>query len=402
MINLELIRYSLRNLKHRKGRSFLTVFSILVGIATIFIFISFGLGLYNYTQSFASGGAADKVLIMAKGLSGTTGIGTGIAFTDSDIRAVKETSGVYEATGIYDQIVQVDYRSEEKYSVLLAYDPAVPIVLQSFNAEVYSGRLLQSNDVGKVVLGYNYMVDGKIFKKGVTLNNEIEINGTKLQVVGFLKSVGNPQDDSNVYTTNNYFKKLYPDQNSYAEIVAKVDIKNIDSVISGIERSLRNERGEKIGEEDFYVQSFQDLLKSYSSALNVIIGFVILIALISVLVSGINTANTMITSVLERFREIGILKSMGARNSEILGIFLFESAFIGLLAGILGVLLGFLVTSITGGVLVAIGWSFLAPYYSPWLFVGCILFAGVTGAVSGVIPAIKASKINTVDALRYE
>ena len=202
--------------------------------------------------------------------------------------------------------------------------------------------------------------------------------------------------------TNDYFEKLYPTKASYAELVARVDTSNIDTVISNIERALRSERNEKKGEEDFFVQSFQDLLKSYSSALNVIIGFVVLIALISVLVSGINTANTMITSVLERFREIGVLKSMGARNSEVLGIFLFESSFLGVLAGTLGVILGFLATSFAASILSGLGWSFLKPFYSPWLFIGCIAFAGLTGAISGVIPAIRASKINTVEALRYE
>ncbi len=402
MMNKELINYSIRNLKHRKGRSFLTVFSILIGIATIFIFISFGLGLYNYTQNFVRGGSADKVLIMAKGLSGSTGLDTGVTFTNSDIRAVKGASGVYQATGIYDKIVQVTENNENKYAVLISYDPSVPIVLQSFNAELDSGRFLQPSDTRKAVLGYNYKINGKIFRKAVPLGSQIEINGTKLQVVGFLKALGNPQDDASIYITNDYFKTLYPETSSYAEIVAKVDIKNIDTVVSNIQQALRNERNEKKGQEDFFVQSFQDLLKSYMSVLNIIIGFVILIALTSVLVSGINTANTMITSVLERFKEIGVLKSMGARNSEVLGIFLFESAFLGMMAGILGVILGFVMTTIAGSILANLGLSFLAPYYSIWLFVGCILFATFTGAISGVIPAIKASRINTVDALRYE
>ncbi len=402
MINTESIKYSLRNLNHRKGRSFLTVFSILVGITTIFIFISFGLGLYNYTQALSSGGSADKVLIMAKGLSGATGMDSSIKLTDSDIKSVKRAAGVYEVTGAYMQVVQIKFRNEEKYAFLASYDPSIPILMESFNAKIDKGRLLQSGDTGDVVLGYNYQIDGKIFKKGLELNDQVEINGTKLHVVGFLTSIGNPGDDSNIYTTNKYFEKMYPAKDSYAEIVARVDTSNIDWVITNIERGLRSERDQKKGEEDFYVESFQSLIDSYSSALNIIIGFVVLIALISVLVSGINTANTMITSVLERFKEIGVLKAIGARNKEIFGIFLFESAFLGFVAGSLGVLLGYLVTSAAAQVLAGLGWSFLAPYYSPWLFIGCILFAVITGAISGVAPAVRASKINTVDALRYE
>lgn len=401
MINSESVKYSLRNLKHRKGRSFLTIFSILVGITTIFIFLSFGMGLYNYTQNLAKGGSADKVLIMAKGLSGATG-NSAINLTDSDIRAVKRAAGVLAVTGTYTKVVQVDYRNENKYAYMVSYDPSTPILIQSFNAKIDKGRFLHSGETGDVVLGYNYEIPGKIFKEGLDINSLIEINGTRLKVVGFLAPIGNPGDDSNVYVTNQYFKRLYPNVTSYTELVAKVSLNNIDATISNIQRSLRDERNEKVGEEDFYVQSFQTLINSYASVLDIIVGFIILIALISVFVSGINTANTMITSVLERFKEIGVMKAVGAENSDVLGIFVFESAFLGFVAGTLGVLLGYLITYFAGEILASLGWSFLTPSYSPWLFIGCILFATITGVISGVFPAIRASKINTVDALRYE
>ena len=131
-------------------------------------------------------------------------------------------------------------------------------------------------------------------------------------------------------------------------------------------------------------------------------GFILLIALISIFVSSINTANTMITSVLERTQEIGVMKSIGARNSEIFKIFLFESSVIGFVAGVLGVLLGVFLTLIAKQILVQLGWSFLKPYYSFWMFFGCIAFATITGAVSGVFPAINATKVSPVKALRYE
>ena len=110
----------------------------------------------------------------------------------------------------------------------------------------------------------------------------------------------------------------------------------------------------------------------------------------------------MITSVLERTREIGVMKSVGAGNSEIIKIFLFESGFLGLIAGVAGVGIGFAITFTLEQIINTAGWSFISPAY-PWiLFAGCIAFATLTGALSGLIPAIKASKINPVKALRYE
>jgi putative ABC transport system permease protein len=399
-MNTESINYSLRNLKHRKGRSAMTIFSILVGIATIFLFISFGLGLYTYTESFTTSSSADKILIMAKG-SGVSGMDDNFKINDDDLRVIERAAGVYEASGDYMESVKIESKNQAKYFYMVSYDPKTPLIMDVFQIGIEKGRALESGDRG-AVLGYNYLVPGKIFDKPLEVNDYVEINGERVRVLGFMESIGNPGDDGNVYVTNDYFLELIPDKETYAQIVARVDLNNIDKAVENVERGLRKHRDVEKGKEDFFVQTFEEMIESFSGAINVIIGFVILIALISVLVSAINTANTMITSVLERYKEIGILKAIGARNSEIFYVFLFESAFLGLVAGILGTLLGWGLSALAGNILTTIGYGFLQPYYSPLMFVGCILFAVLTGAISGVLPALRASKTNPVDALRYE
>ena len=269
--------------------------------------------------------------------------------------------------------------------------------------EVIEGRNLKSGDQGEVVVGYNYRIPNKIFPNPYELNDEIEVQGRKLRIIGFMGEVGNPADDSNIYATNDFLPDLYPGTNlSYAMAIARVDTSNIPLVVENIEKALRKERNLEEGKEDFYVQSFQELLDQYSTALDVIVYFVLLIALVSVFVSAINTANTMVTSVLERVKEIGVIKSIGARNSEVFSVFLFESGFLGFVGGVVGVLFGFIFTYIAKLVLASLGWSFLSPDYPWYLFIGCILFATLTGAISGALPAYRASKIRPVDALRYE
>lgn len=396
----ESIQYSLRNIKHRKTRSFLTVFSILIGIATIFIFISFGYGLYNYIGQLSSSSSANKLIIQSKG--GISGLDENFNLDDDDLAVVNRAAGVMDATGLYVKSAEVVWNNERIYASLLAFDPKKPLMIEVSNIEIASGRELSSGDSGKVVLGYNYQISGKIFKKEVKLNDNIEIQGKKLKVVGFYNSVGNPADDSQVYIINDYVNILYPGNNSYTWIIAEADLKEVVKAKENIEKGLIKSRNLEEGKEDFYVQSFEDMIESYSSALDIVIAFIILIALISVLVSAINTANTMITSVIERYKEIGILKAIGAKNSEILKIFLFESSFLGFIAGCIGVIVGFVGTYIGGAILANVGFGFLKPYYNFWLFFGCIVFATLTGAISGVLPAIRASKINPVDALRYE
>ncbi len=396
----ENIQYSLRNIRHRKTRSFLTIFSILIGIATIFIFVSFGYGLYNYIGQLSSSSSANKLIIQSKG--GFGGLDESFKLDENDLKVVNRAGGVTDATGIYVKSAEVSVGNERIYASLLAFDPKKPLMIEVSNIEIESGRVLSSGDLGKVVLGYNYQIPKKIFEKGVKLNDNIDIQGKKLRVIGFYNSVGNPSDDSQIYIVNDYVDTLYPGNNSYSWIIAETEIKNVAQTKENIEKALRKYRNQDIGKEDFYVQSFEDMIKSYSSALDIVVAFVILIALISVFVSAINTANTMITSVIERYKEIGILKAIGARNSEILKIFLFESAFLGFIAGCAGVLVGFIGTYIGGAILLNVGFGFLQPYYSFWLFLGCIVFATLTGAISGVLPAIRASKINPVEALRYE
>jgi putative ABC transport system permease protein len=399
MISNESIKYSLRNIAQRKVRSAFTVVSILVGIATIFIFVSFGLGLYDYIDEMTSSSSANKILIQPKSLGG---MDPAFSFSENELEVVERTSGVYEATGIYFRSIEVQKSEIKKYTYVIAYDPKKPLIMDVFNIDIHSGRELQPGDKG-VVLGYNYILPDKIFSKPYELNDNIELNRKKVKVIGFYESIGSPPDDAQVYVTNEFLEELYPNQTlSYNWLVVRADVENVERVVKDIEKNLRKERGLEEGKEDFYVQSFNDMIESYSFILDIVIGFIILIALISVFVSAINTANTMITSVLERTKEIGIMKSIGAENSEILKIFLFESSFLGFIAGVLGVILGFIFSFGLGKIIANLGYGFLNPSFPLWLFISCIFFAVLTGAISGVIPAIKASKVNPVDALKYE
>jgi len=403
VISKESIKYSLNNIKQSKARSILTILSIFAGIATIFIFVSYGWGLYDYIDEFTSSSSADKLLIQPKGGGGVPGMDTTFKLLDDDVRVIKNTPGVFDATGMYMAAGEVTQDESRKYAFVISYDPDLPMIMELSDIDIVEGRALRDGDSGKVTLGYNYMLKDKIFPKAYTLNSKIEVQGQDLRIVGFYENVGNPQDDSNIYVSNDFMPELYPNENlSYGMILARADKNNIDEVEDRVKEKLRSHRDLDEGKEDFSVQSYSELLENFTVVLDIVIGFIILIAFISIIVSAVNTANTMITSVLERFKEIGVLKSIGARNSEIFKIFLFESGFLGFVAGCIGVFVGWLGSSIGADILDNLGYGFLSPHYSWTLFLGCIAFATLTGAISGMIPAWRASKINAVDALRYE
>jgi len=407
MITQENLIYAFRNLMNRKVRSSLTILSIFVGIATIFIFISFGWGLYYYVDSISSEMGIDKVFIQAKGM-GAPGMDNTFKLEDKDLNAVEKTRGVLQATGMEMSSVKISSNNQIKY----AFSAGMPVndekqmhlmeELSTFKVDV--GRQLQKGDDDKVVLGHNYMIAEKFFTKPLKMGDKVEINDLEFKIIGFYEEVGNPSDDSNIYLTPEAFRTVTGrDYVSYAMLVAKVDnVDNIDETIDRIERRLRYVRGLEEGKEDFSVESAQQMIEAFGTTLNIVVGFIIMIALISVLVSAINTANTMFTSILERTKEIGVMKAIGATNSEILTIFLIESSILGLAAGIIGVAVGAFLSILGGQILTMLGWSFLQPYM-PWkLFLGCILFAGIVGTISGLIPAYNASKKSPVESLRYE
>ncbi len=399
MISKEVINYSLKNLLKNKSRNMLTILSIFIGITTIFIFVSFGQGLYDYIEDMTESATADNIIIQGKGMSS---LGGDFKLTEEDLEEVIKTTGIYEAAGATFKVAKIQKNGQVKYAYLTAYDPQKKIIEETFNTEIIKGGRLSSRDKNKVVLGYNYLLEDRVFDSAYEINDKIKIQEDEAKVTGFFNEIGNPQDDSNVYITQEYFEELYPDDKGYNWIVGKIDIKNKEIIIENVEDNLRDSRDLEEGEEDFYVQTFEDMIESYSSTLNIVVAFVIFIALLSILVSVINTSNTMITSVLERTKEIGIIKSIGAKNSEIFNIFLFESGVIGLISGLIGIILGFVLSYIGGKILSQLGYGFLQPAFPFWLFAGCLAFAIVTGAVSGVLPARNASKVNPVDALRHE
>ena len=157
MINEETIKYSVRNLEHRKGRSLLTIFSILIGIAAIFIFISFGLGLRAYVSDLTTSTSADKVSIMAKG-SAAPGLDSSFGLDEDDIEAIEDASGVEEVSGIYASAAEISQNGDLRYAFIISYDPSKNLILELFgDLGAYKGRLLRPGDDGKVVLGFNYL-----------------------------------------------------------------------------------------------------------------------------------------------------------------------------------------------------------------------------------------------------
>ena len=169
-----------------------------------------------------------------------------------------------------------------------------------------------------------------------------------------------------------------------------------------IKEELRDSRDEDEGEETFSVQTFEQLLEQFNDILGIVSIVLIGIAAISIVVGGVGIMNTMYTSVLERTKEIGIMKAVGAKNSNIMTLFLIESGMIGLAGGMIGIGIGIGLSKIVEIVASEAGFLPIKAYLGAPLLLGALAFSFIIGAASGTFPAMQASKMKPVDALRYE
>ncbi|MBT5924722.1 FtsX-like permease family protein, partial [Candidatus Woesearchaeota archaeon] len=170
-----------------------------------------------------------------------------------------------------------------------------------------------------------------------------------------------------------------------------------------IKKDLRKKRDVDEGEEDFVVETPEQLAATFAIILDIVQIVLIGIAGISLFVGGVGIMNTMYTSVLERTKEIGVMKALGAKNSHVMALFLVESGIYGFGGGLIGAIIGIGFAKLVEAIfLIAVGPAFLLIEIDWILVLGTLLFSFIVGCLSGIAPARRASKLHPVDSLRYE
>lgn len=390
------------NLAKRKKRNALTILAIVIGITAVVALMSIGYGLQvTINEQFELMGV-DKLMIMPGGAFFGFAGGGASELTEHDMDTVQDVDGIKVAGAMIYKVARVEYKGETKYTYVsgIPTDETREIIdsMQSFS--VIEGRDLKDGDGNTAIAGYLITNDG-FFEKTPSVGDSITIEDTKFKIVGSINRIGTYQDDTQFLIPLDAAKDLYNEYEKIDIIIAQTR-EGFDpgDVAEDVKEALRKDRELEKGEEDFTVQTSEQLMDTFAMIFDLVILVVIGIAGISLLVGGVGIMNTMYMSILERTREIGIMKSIGATSHNVLIIFLVESGILGLVGGAIGCGLGMLIAK--GLEVVLEGFFTVKAYMGLELVAGAMIFSLFIGVIAGLLPARRAARLNPVDALRYE
>jgi len=428
----DILSYSFSAIRLRKLRAGLTTLGVVIGIAAIVALLSISQGLQATITSQLERGFATNTLIVTAG-GGSFGMGGGLGgggdsgfkLLVSDTQIINNLPNVDTSVAIVEKLVNVTIGSTNRVSTVVGvnFTEYYAIYSDTFKADTGTIPLNPEND--SIVIVGRRVIDPRLNGTVIANVNDpidiIWINATArppttitlhrnitaiLKQIGSSFGVGGPSD-SNVYIPITQAQTLF---NTNESDMIIVKLKSSDQTV--IDNATKAIKGAFSGEVS--VISATAILGIISSVFSIIELFLGGIAAISLIVAGVGIMNIMIVSLMERTREIGILKALGTKSRTVLLIFLCEAVIIGLMGGTIGVGLGWVLANIVavvfrggGGFMgnqANAGTSGMAitPILTLPVFFGALAFGVGVSVIFALYPAWRASKLKPVDALRYE
>lgn len=393
----ETINLATRSIWRNKARSGLTALGIIIGVAAVILLVSVGQGLSNYITSQFEELGTNLIYVFP----GTVQFGQGPPnFSGSkmtlrhvdEIRQlgdpIKETAADSDIPGV------VKYKGESKVTTVGNVSASW---VNMINIDVSDGRMLTESDEdlrrNVAVLGQTVAED--FFGNTNPVGKEITIQDEKFQVIGLIEEIGTQSIgldiDNFVAIPITVGQRIFDQGDAVQTIIIQAQTKDdIDEVIDMVERYMLTQ----MDEDDFEIIDSSGLLETINNILGVLTAALGGIAAISLVVGGVGIMNIMLVSVTERTREIGLRKAVGAKPSDIRNQFLIEAV---------------VLSVVGGGIGIAIGWAgslalnqFFPTSVTFWAVALSFGVSAAVGIIFGVAPAIRASRLDPIEALRYE
>lgn len=397
-------------LRHNKRRTFLTVLGILIGVASVVVIMSVGAGaqslIFDQLSSFGS-----NIVSVMPGYSDDKGPPAsvmGIVITTLTQGDAEELKKIKEVQAVASYARGVDSANWQNRQSDVAFVGTTVDYLKVENIKIEKGNFFDLEEEKSlarvVVLGYD--VAKELFDNEDPLGQEIKIKRETFRVIGVVAKrgvEGFQNQDNLVFMPLLTAQKILLGINHVSLI--RIQVKNdvdVPAVLEQAKQILSDRHNvSKPEEEDFSVRAASQALDALKSVTDALKFFLSGIAAISLLVGGIGIMNIMLVSVTERTKEIGLRKALGATKQDIQNQFLLEAVIVTLFGGLLGIIIGFLISGIIALVANYLGynWQFVISLSS--IFLGLIV-SSIVGIIFGWYPAKRAANLEPVEALRYE
>ncbi len=411
------LKMAARMVVHSRLRSWLTIIGIVIGVASVITIVSISDGMSIRMQEQFNSFGSDIITITAGYSRGNSAFGSpgggrmvfggspggGDTASNSadtpvlnrlDVLALRLVSEIQYISPLISGRAEVYYGGKSGEISITGVDPQIWKYMTTDGLD--SGRMLDAADSNVVVIGNRLAT--QYFDKEIGINKMITIEGSAFRVVGVLEA-GTGNSIYMPISTAYYILDKTANEYDSIEVKLKEEIdttEEIEAVITKIETKMKIERHVTDKTKDFSVSSPTQMIERVTDMSSTLTTFLTGIAAISLLVGAVGVANTMFTSVLEKRKDIGIMKAIGARNKDIMMIFLLNAGLLGLTGGFIGVLIGYAISVVITLVLST------PTVISPQMVAIALLISMITGIVAGLIPAYNGSKLNPVDALRNE
>lgn len=399
MLVKDFIRLTGTSLLAHKLRSSLTMLGITVGITAVVLLTSIGEGLYQFVLAeFNQFGTT--LVAVNPGRVTTHGLTMGVfgstrPLTIEDAEALKQLPFAKSVVPFAQGNAEIEGNNRTRRTTVYGAGSSFP---ETFSMRVSGGRFLPDDDPiaprAFAVLGFK--VKQELFGNLNPLGERIRIGGDRYRIIGTMEAKGQVLGfdlDDTVYIPAARALDLF-NRESLLEIdLLYKEGTDIDRVVAGIKRLLTTRHGR----EDFTITTQEQMLEVLGSILNVLTFAVGAIGSISLFVGGIGIITIMTISVNERTTEIGLLRALGAKQNQVLSLFLGEAIVLSAIGGVCGLLLGIGIAQLLHFTLPAL------PVHTPWTFV--LLAEGlaiIIGLIAGVLPARRAAQLDPVEALRSE
>ncbi|HEY3274266.1 MAG TPA: ABC transporter permease [Methanocella sp.] len=408
MKSSDVLEYSLSDFTSNKFKTMMSSLGIIIGVMAIVVMMSLSDGVYaGVSQQFGDLDVNQMILVPAgvQDQSGGAGLSFGTRqtekapaqFSDRDLRIIDGVSGVIEVNPKIIDSATATYNKENRSVTLEGIEPDTE---KELAATIDKGRFLTQSDKYMIVVGSKVAngTFGRVLRTGsiITLTNQMTGQTQDYTVVGILKesngSIISGSPNSKVYMTMDGIKGV-SNQNYYSEVFIRCDSPDkVDDCAAAVKEALnRVHRNEAFS--IVTVKAFSQAITTIFDYIKYILGG---IAGISLVVGGIGIMNVMMLTVKERTKEIGLMKAVGATTANVRNLFLVESTLLGVVSGLIGLTVAFIITTIIGS---AAGMPMGVSLTNA--FIG-LAFGALTTTIAGVYPASQAAALDPIDALRTE